>query len=304
MKYSNFYKSIAVAGIVSLAVIVACEKKLDKTNPSYPTLANYFKNSQELQKGTNAIYSIFRAGNLVGREWFFVHDLRSDDVSAGGGQLEVPRAQILNGATDPANPVMTAVWNALYVAIHRANTVIVNGPNVTDNPGLRDQCIGEAKFFRAWAYFELVTLWGGVPLYSKPVETPTDFQPRATVDAVYTQIIADLTAASSALPATYSTDQNGRATKWAAAALLGRVNMQKGDYAAAKAALLPITTAGFQLVDNYGDNYLEETEFNKESIFEVVYFEKAQNQFNWGGLGDDASQPQGTVRNQEYSPIA
>jgi hypothetical protein len=142
-------------------------------------------------------------------------------------------------------------------------------------------------------------------MYTQPVETPADFQPRASVDAMYTQIIADLTDAVSKLPATYPTDQNGRATKWAAYALLGRVQMQKGDYGAARTALLEVkNNGGFQLMPNYLDNFLEETEFNKESIFEVVYFERAANTFNWGGNGDDPTQPQGTVRNQEYSPIA
>src|SRR5215213_10176127 len=101
MKYLNFYKLILAGSLATALVVMACNRELDKTNPSYPSLATYFKTSAELQKGTNAIYSIFHAAALVAREWFFLHDLRSDDVSSGGGQLEVPRAQILNGAIAP-----------------------------------------------------------------------------------------------------------------------------------------------------------------------------------------------------------
>ncbi len=64
--------------------------------------------------------------------------------------------------------------------------------------------------------------------------------------------------------------------------------------------------AVYKLMDNYLDNFDEEHEFNAESIFEAVFFDRGDNNFNWGYTGDDQpnAQPQSTVRNQEYSPIA
>ncbi|MBW8687392.1 RagB/SusD family nutrient uptake outer membrane protein [Chitinophaga rhizophila] len=305
MKKFTYFNYIMAAMLSAAMLTTSCTKDLDKTNPSYATLDNYFKNSAEMLKGTNAIYSAFHAGNLIGREWFFVHDLRSDDVSSGGGQLEVPRAQILNGATSSDNPVLGSVWRGLYTVIHRANTVIGSEPNVTDNDEVRDQCVAQAKFFRAWAYFELVTLWGGVPVYTTVVSAPDQFQPRVAEDAVYTQIIKDLTEAVAVLKPTYGTSDLGRVTSGAANAMLGRVHLQKGDYAAAKEALLKVTGAGlYRLVDNYIDNFLEETEFNAESIWEAVYFDRGDNGFDWNGTGDGAGTAQSTIRNQEYSPVA
>lgn len=305
MKYTVVHKVITLACIVTAIVVIACNRDLDKSNPNSPTVDTYFKNSTELLGGTNAIYSIFHSASLIGREWFFLHDTRSDDVAAGGGQLEVPRAQLLNGATVATNAVMNNVWNGLYTVIHRANTVIDNGPNVTDNAALRDRCVAEAKFFRGWAYFELVSLWGPVPLYTTQVTSPDQFQPRASADAVYTQIFQDLKDAAAGLDAV--TTDLGRATKGAANAVLGRAYMQKGDYANAKTALLAVNPGGsvYSLV-NYLDNFDEEHEFNKESIFEAVFFDRGDNNFNWGYTGDDQpnAQPQSTVRNQEYSPIA
>jgi hypothetical protein len=296
--------------LVILVTILACEKQLNKTNPSYPTLDTYFRNSNELLKGTNSVYSIFHSGSLAAREWFFIHDLRSDDVAAGGSQLEVPRAQILNGGTSPDNKVMSDVWNGLYTVIHRANTVIKYAPGVTDNTTLRDRNVGEAKFFRGWALFELVSLWGPAPMYLEPVTESNQFQPRAPEANMYDQIIKDLTDAAAALPPNYPDEDRGRVTKGAANAMLGRVQMQKGDYGAAKTALLAVKNSGEYALNNipYTNNFLEETEFNKESIWEAVFFENKPNTFNWGGAtgsnGDDPSQAQGTVRNQEYSPIA
>jgi hypothetical protein len=301
MKYTNLYKSIAAVCLGIGVIVISCTKNLDKVNPSFATVASYFKNSSELLNGTNAIYVTFHSDYLVGREWFWLEDLRSDDIASGGGQLEVARAQILNGNATPSNAVLSTAWMGFYTVIHRANTVIDNGPHVTDNTALRDRLVGEAKFFRAWAYFELVTLWGPVPLYTTEVTSPDQFQPRAPEDTVYAQILRDLKDAAAVLPAT--TTELGRATQPAANAMLGRVYMQMGDYASAKATLLLIQ--GFSLVANYSDNFDEEHEFNAESIFEAVFVNKDANEqnFNWGS-GDGASSPQTTWRNQEYSPIS
>jgi tetratricopeptide (TPR) repeat protein len=298
-------KKNILCSIAILLMIMACNKDLDKTNPSYAVLDNYFKNSDELLKGTNAIYSVFHGGGLVGREWFFLEDLRSDDVTSGGGQLEVPRAQILNGATTSDNAVMNSVWNGLYTVIHRSNTVIGSAANVKDNDAVRDQCVAQAKFFRGWAYFELVSLWGPVPLYKEVVSGPDQFQARAAEVDVYAQIVLDFKDAAATLSATYASAELGRVTSGAANAMLGRVYMQSGDYAAAKEALLKVTGAGlYQLADNYADNFLEEKEFNAESIWEAVYFDKGDNSFDWGYTGDGAGNGQSTVRNQEYCPVA
>ncbi len=304
------YKGLVTVAVIAMITIFSCDKNLNKTNPNAVTVDAYFNTSAQLLNATNSIYSTLHSPSLVGREWFFLHDLRSDEVSAGGGQLEVPRAQILNGSVDPTNPVMNSVWNALYTMIHRANTVTDNATHVTDNDALKNRCVGEAKFLRAWAYFELVTMWGGVPVYNSTVKDPDAYQSRVKEDDVYTFIIKDLQDAVAALPAK-SAIEKGRATNAAANAMLGRVYMQKGDYAAAKAALLKIPVSGndgYTLAPRYLDNFEEETdkEFNNESIFEVVFNDKGDNNFNWGGnsVGDGPSADQSTVRNQEYCPVA
>ncbi|RWY54283.1 RagB/SusD family nutrient uptake outer membrane protein [Mucilaginibacter gilvus] len=305
MKNNIFFKSLLTL-ILVFTCIFSCKKNLDTTNPNVVTTSNYFKNSNELAAATFAIYSAWHGSNLVGREWFFLHDLRSDDVLTGGSQLEAPRNQILIGVVDPSNPVMNAVWNTLYTVIHRANTVIDNGPNVTDNAALRDKLVGEAKFLRGWAYYELASMWGSVPIYTTTVKSPTDYQPKAKMEDVYAQAVKDLQDAAAVLPGK-STSEAGRATKSAANAMLGRVLMQSGDYTAAKTALLKVPTAGadgYSLTPRFLDNFEEETEFNSESIFEMIYSDKGDNNFNWGsGVGDGVSADQTTVRNQEYNPI-
>jgi hypothetical protein len=278
--------------------------KLDQLNPSYPTVETYFKTSNQLLGGTNSVYVSFHAGFLVGREWFYLNDLRSDEFAAGGGQLEVVRSQLLNGSALPSNTQMSTVWNGLYTLIHRANAVISNAPKVQDNAALRDRCVAEAKCLRAWAYYNLVTLWGGVPIRLTPVDNISDYSPRSSTDKVYAQIISDLTDAASVLPASYSGADVGRVTKGAAQAILGKVYIQKGEYALAKAEFEKLTTGTYALTDNYTDNFDEEHEFNKESIMEAIYFDRGDRKYDASFTGDGAATAQTTLRNQEYNPLS
>jgi tetratricopeptide (TPR) repeat protein len=304
---------IITATALILLAGLSCEKDLKKTDPNGQSPDEYFNTSANILAATNAIYSVLHSQALIAREWFFIHDLRSDEVAAGGGQLEVPRAQILNGAADPSNAVILSNYAALYTLIHRANTVLDYAPAAKDNAALTARNVGEAKFFRAWAYFELVSQWGPVPLYTTTVKGPNDFQPRAKEADVYALIIKDLTDAVAALPekSVYGSSDVGRATRSAANAMLGRVYMQTGAYDKAKAALLAIPTSGndgYWLVDRYLDNFELETKFNPEAILEVTFYDKGDNNFNWGGgiklVGDGPAADQTTVRNQEYCPVA
>ena len=305
-------KKNTIAVMLAGTCIMACNNKLDVLDENNPTTASYFKTATELQNGVNAIYSILRGGELVGREWFFTHDMRSGECAAGGPQLEAPRAELLKEPSPaPSNSVMSNVWTGSYHMINRANMVLSQAPDITDNTALRDRLVGETKFLRAWAYFELVSQWGDVPVYTEPIVSATDFKGKTPAAEIYTLIISDLTEAVQKLPESYGTSDNGRATRGAANALLGRVQMQKGDYGAAKTALLEVY-GKYSLVSNYQWNFdgdvkdddgvtiITGHEFNAESIFEVVFVDKGDNNFNWGYNGEGSTSPLSTVRNQEY----
>src|SRR5689334_330569 len=138
-----------LAVILVVAGIIACTKKLDVLDQNNPTTESYFKTAAELQNGVNAIYSTLRAAELVGREWFFTHDMRGGECASGGAQLEAPRAELLKQPSPaPSNSVMSNVWQGCYQMINRANLILAKAPGVTDNTALRDQSVGEAKFLR------------------------------------------------------------------------------------------------------------------------------------------------------------
>ena len=309
MKLSTNKKVIAV--LLVLSGMVACTEKLDVFDQNNPTTESYFKTALELQNGVNAIYSSLRSAQLVGREWFFTHDMRGGECASGGAQLEAPRAELLKQPSPaPSNSVMSDVWQGSYRMINRANLVISKAPGITDNTTLRDRLVGEAKFLRAWAYFELVSQWGDVPVYTDPITSSVEFKGKSPAADIYTLIISDLTEAVAKLPANYGSSDNGRATKWAAYTLLGKVQMQKGDYAAAKTALLQVY-GKFSLVNflwNFDGDIKSDGgvlitaghEFNAESIFEIVFVDKGDNGFNWGYNGEGSTSPMSGVRNQEY----
>lgn len=288
-----------------VGITLSCNKdELEKTNPNGVTVDNYYKNGAELTSGVTSVYSMLKANNLVAREWFFLHDLRSDDMAAGGGQLETPRNQLLLGTHDSGNSVMGTVWLAYYRLIHRANSVVDNSTEVADIAAAdKARLLAEARFLRAYAYYELVSCWGGVPLYKNYVLTVDGSLPRSTDAEVYAYIVAELKEIQGQLPATYNAANQGRATKGAAQMLLARVFMQQGDYANAKTELLKVYDSNlYALVDNYNDNFLEETEFNRESIFEVNFYPSG-GVYNWDGDGNGATAGTETVRTQEYSAI-
>lgn len=298
-------KKILLMTTLGLGIAFSCSTEdLDKVNPNAVTPSTYYNTADEMTAAVNAVYAMVQSNSLGAREWFFTHDLRSDEMSSGGGQLETPRNQLLIGVHDSANALSNSIWQGWYRTIHRANIVIEKGATATAVPqATRDRIVGEAKFLRAWAYYELATLFGGVPLYKEYVKTIDGALGRSSQKEVFDFVIADLKAADAVLPATYNAANQGRATKAAAQMLLARTYVQLGDYAAAKTELQKIVSSGlYKLVDNYLDLTNEEGEFNSESILEIVYAPSGGS-YNWGGDGDGSSNAEETVRTQEYSAI-
>jgi hypothetical protein len=293
------------ASALALIMIFGCsEDLLYKVNPNELVADTYFKSEAELLSGVNAVYAAWQGLHLYGREYFFIHDLRGDDMQPGGSHLEPHRRAVIEGYNDPANGVAEAVWLGFYRVIHRANVVIESAakPDVIASEEIVKRIVGEAKFNRAWAYFELVTLFGDVPLYTEYAKGPNDDKPRSPEADVYALIESDLIDAVAFLPESYPPSDVARANTYAARAMLARVYLQRNNHEEAKKQLDPIVNSNeFSLVDDYIDNFTEENEFNEESIFEVS-FTTAFGGFSWNPTGDNQNM-EATVRGQEYSPI-
>lgn len=139
---------------------------------------------------------------------------------------------------------------------------------------VRKRLIGEAKFLRALAYFNLVRIYGGVPLVLKQTTSLDGLEvPRNTVDECYEQIISDLQEAKSVLPAIGQLPEGylGRATKGSASAMLAKVYLTREDYQNVVKETSEVMQMGYKLWMNYADNFDVEKENGQESIFEIQY---------------------------------
>ncbi|MCF8357882.1 MAG: RagB/SusD family nutrient uptake outer membrane protein [Prolixibacteraceae bacterium] len=295
-------KYIIISLLVFFMLANSCDEGiLDKTNPNQFTVDQYYKDADQLTAATNGIYAEFYGHALWGRMMQYFSDCRADEHSAGGGQIETHNFQLLDGSYDNGNFTIQVVWRGLYRLIHRANAVIEKGPQIEDiDAALQKERIAEAKFLRAWAYYYLVVNWGKIPIYTETAKTPDDAKPLSEESEVYELLETDLKAIQGDLKELHSGNDLGRATKGAAQLLLARVLMHQGKYADARTILESIyNSKNYVLVENYFDNFMEETEYNAESIFEISF---TGSGFAWGEDGDNL-QTRSNVMFQDYSPV-
>jgi starch-binding outer membrane protein, SusD/RagB family len=267
-----------------LFISTACDDNLDIVNPNQPTVEIYWQTADHAVKGVNAVYSTLHRGGIS--RWMpFYYIVRSDE-----GKSTSPATEIVNNMdifliTDYNFWGANDIWRDNYVGIFRANQVITFVPDIQMEEDLKARVVGEAKFLRGMFYYHLVTLWGNVPLMLTP-STPSDKPVSATIPEVWAQIEADLTDAVNSLPVSYANpDDLGRATKGAAQALLAKALMQQQKY---DQALVPLEwlvegegSTVYDLMPNYRDNFLVNTENNQESVFEWQF------QLNPGENHDD-----------------
>ena len=277
----------AVVALLLGAALAGCNNDLDVTNPNARSTDNFWRSANDALQGTNAVYAGLLPLGTYGRWQVFVNDLRSDvgtaRTSPWGDLANFGRFQLPSYNWE----INGQVWTDHYRGISRANQVIAFVPDIEMDATLRSRYVGEAQFIRALLYFNLVNLYGGnIPLILEPAGDPSVRPPSSTRDAVYAQIEQDLTAAIAALPETYGGTDVGRATKGAAQALLGKVQLQERKWAEAVATLAPVIASNrYDLLPNYADNFVQATEnANRESLFEVQMGDESTLASNIPGL--------------------
>lgn len=264
-----------VPSLLLASTLAGCAE-LDLTNPNQQTTDTFWKSSVDATQGINATYNALMNNGAYGRWLAFAYDIRSDI-----GFSPSPWADLSNfnkfTLTDYDFEVSRELWQHHFSGIFRANQVIANVPAIDMDVALRDRIVGEAQFIRGLLYFNLLNLYGGnIPLVTEPSD-PTDRPASSTDAAVYTQIESDLQAARTALPASYTGADVGRATRGAATALRGKVQLQQRKWTEAAATLQQVLTiGGYDLVSNYNDNFTAGNENNAESVFEIQFGDRSQ----------------------------
>ena len=260
-------------GLAAISLLTGCQQNLDIVNPNQVTTQSFWKSDADALAGVNAVYSTtHREGPS---RWLpFFQIIRSDE-----GRSQSPYAPIPNNSdqfqiTDTNLDFGYTVWRDLFIGVNRANQVISNVPGIMMDATLKGRYLGEAKFMRGMFYYQLVTLYGSVPLITD-VAIAGDKPMSAPAAQIWAQIEKDLTEAVAVLPTTYGTADVGRATKGAAYALLAKAQMQQRKYTEALVPLQWLTEGDgkgiYSLVPNYRDNFLITAENNRESVFEIQY---------------------------------
>lgn len=263
--------------IVTL-LLGSCSSLLQEDPMDTLVSSNFYQTPSDAVAAMNAVYSRLNKG-LYNRNFYIYTDEFTDDGTAGVGVNNAFIRAIDNFTHGPVNDRIELAWQEQYDGINRANEVIEKVPLINMEPALRDRIVGEAKFVRALLYFNLVRLFGAVPLVLSPTASTGGLDvEQASVEAIYTQIKSDLSQAETVLPLKYADGDLGRATKGAASGMLARVHLTLKEWGpAAQKCQEIIDSKAYELWDDYAKIFQVGTENQKEAIFSVQFASNISN---------------------------
>ena len=272
--------------MVIFFITVSCSSDFTEVAPVGVLESTTFFNSESnTEEALIGLYDLVQLNNNGTNTAFFLKVLPGDEANCGGGNAtDLVQYQDIDDYTNISisNSSLEAVWNKEYKTIALANTIIekVEAGSLSN----KTFAIAEAKFMRAWCYFELTTMWGDVPLR---LENPTTISAEAFAKSkssraeIYAQIEADLAVAIDGLPDKTAVKNNFRVSKGAAQALLGKVLVFQGKTLAAIPYLKAvIDNPAHGLESDVSKVWLKDTEFGIESLFELGYI--TTKGYDWG----------------------
>ncbi|MCP9765682.1 RagB/SusD family nutrient uptake outer membrane protein [Lacihabitans soyangensis] len=281
----------------------SCSDFLLKEPLGKETEANYFNDPANAVLAVNGIYDVLgweegpgfnNSGVTSNLEWMY-GDVMSDDAEKGSTINDFQALQELKDWTATSvNDIAKGLWSNAFAGIYRSNNVLKNIETANISSSLKTRLTGEATFLRAYFYFYLARVYGGVPLFTEPVKASEyTITKRATLGETLKFIESDLKNAVILLPerGDYSIVDLGRATKGAANAYLARVAMYaigtdnsvtKNTWQEVYDLTRIIMASGqYSLTPNYAEIHEAEGENNLESIFEIQEVESSNS---WGAI--------------------
>jgi hypothetical protein len=274
--------------VVSLAIgltfFTSCEDQLTVDQQGATSVESFYQTDEDANQAIAAVY--FQWRSFANIDFLMKNNLSDDIYSGGGSRGDFTETEQINEYTfSISNFVLSDYFSGLYTLIYRANLVI---NNFADDSSIKKRSIAEAKVARAWAYFNLVTLWGPVPLVTKPLSPSEYQQPNGAITEIWTLIEKDLNEAVSVgiLPEKASaTDKSigARITKQYAMALLGKSQLFEGKNAEAATTLKAVVSSGkYALIADYGNVLRSVEDFGSENLFEVNSINDGDNADNQG----------------------
>ena len=282
MKIDIKFKSHYLMVVLIMLMVTSCTDFLEETDPSNITADSYFKTEAHAETAVIAIYESLRAvrgGAYGGSPWLmleFATGLADSDL----GQADNSNS-IRNLTNTSDNAYGKTYWDSSYKGIANANLAIAKIPEINMDEGKKNKLLGEARFLRAYYYFNLVRIFGEVPLITEPIDLGSDnlYPYQETIENIYLFIEQDLlTAENSGLP---FNDSSGKVTIGAVKSLLSSVYLTMAGYPlqksteyykkAADKAKEVIDSNEYSLFPSYADLHDPEKNNIGENIFMVQY---------------------------------
>ena len=286
--------------LIILAITFSgCKKLLEIDPQGKQTTATFFTTPATARQGLIAAYKTLQSNyrtNYPGYVRWVFGDVCSDDTRANGGD-NPDMIQVEYFVANASNPFFENAWSTLYQGIHAANLVVGKSPLVK---GMDERSkalyVAEGKFLRAYYYFNLVQIFGGVPLMLQ--ETMNDYNiPRNSKQEIYSQIEKDLLEAETDLPDRTIQDKSdyGRATKGACQALLSRVYLMQGKFSETEIWTRKIIDSRqYSLDPVYYHLFTIDGEYGPEAIFEINFQYDARF-YDEEGSGDGDGRTRGPL---------
>lgn len=273
-------KKTIITLFAAAALFTACDDFLNEPLKGRFDTDKVYSNPEQAQLAVNGIYN---GATYFINLWKF-GDVASDDAIKGGADGDQSDIEYIDNFTANAdNGMLSEFWMNTYEVISRANNVIEGVSNASFDQTTKDKYIAEAKFFRALSYFNLVNIFGEVPLKLKPQTLPENIHVGlSSVEKIYEQIERDL---SDAAPALRATDP-GRATQGAAYGLLAKAQLYQGKYEDALTSIQLLDDLHlYDLEEDYADLFKLGNENSIESVFAICFLTGANP-----GLGNSLNQ--------------
>lgn len=254
-----------------LFAVTGCQKFITKNIVGQYPETEFYKTKQQALLAINAAYQPLAFSHANNNRLWVFGDVASDDAENPIDQPDISLIDQLN--ITPLNGNLELMWSLLYEGITRCNIVLKKVPRIDMDANMKARILSEAKFLRSWYYFELINVFGDVPVILEPLNSDQLQIPQSTTRVIFETVIEpDLMDAATYLPTSYSAADVGRATKGAATALLAKAYLfqQKWDKAAATAEKV-VSGNQYSLMPVYSQNFNAKFKNNKESVFEVQH---------------------------------
>jgi tetratricopeptide (TPR) repeat protein len=279
MKRNYFIKPFgSMLLLLAVMLMSSCEKFLETKQFDRSNEAAFFKSTSDFEQAVVGAYASLAALYNAGNFYFLLTDMRSDNASVyvpGGSAGPLSKSEYDDFTLTQNNEHLLGYWNVSYALIQKTNDIIAFLADAKIPEDKKKQFRGEAEVLRALAYFNLVRLYGGVPLVLARFDNIDDSysKGRNTVDEVYAQVIADLKDAQTLLVTNRNTGASaGRADKGIATALLGNVYLTQKKYAEAALELKKVIDLNaYSLLPTYSDLFKSGQQGNAETIWQVYY---------------------------------